>query len=163
MKLEAVNRMERSEFVAALGGIFEHSAWVAESAWEKRPFGSVAELHESMMQVVTGSPAESVIAFLRAHPDLGTRLKVTDYSASEQQGAGLDRLSPEEYEILSTLNRNYVERFGFPFILAVRGRSKDDILEAMKTRIDSGIPEEKEEALRQIGRITRFRLDDLLE
>jgi OHCU decarboxylase len=163
LELEAVNRMGKSEFVAALGGIFEHSPWVAETAWEQRPFSSGGELHERMMQVVLDSADETVIAFLRAHPDLGTRLKVTDYSASEQSGAGLDQLTPEEYGIFSELNREYVEKFGFPFILAVRGRNKEEILEAMKARVRNGIPEEREEALRQIGRITRFRLDDLLE
>ncbi|RUS46405.1 2-oxo-4-hydroxy-4-carboxy-5-ureidoimidazoline decarboxylase [Cohnella sp. AR92] len=163
LSLDSINRMSRSEFVVSLGGIFEHSSWVAEKAWEGRPFSSGSALHEAMMQAVTDSPEETVIAFLRAHPDLGTRLKVTDYSASEQQGAGLDRLSPEEYETFSSLNREYVLKFGFPFILAVRGRNKEEILEAMKRRVNNGVSEEREEALRQIKRITRFRLDDLLE
>lgn len=163
MKLDAINQMDRETFVRALGGIFEHSPWVAEGSWEARPFGSAAALHEAMTQVVRSSPEETILALLRAHPDLGTRLAVTDYSASEQSGAGLDRLTPEEYEHISALNKRYVEKFGFPFILAVKGKNKEEIVAAMEARVLNGEREEREEALVQIGRITRFRLEDLVE
>lgn len=163
LTLDAVNGMNREPFVEALGGIFEHSSWVAEKSWEARPFRSRDELHDVMMGVVRNAGAETIDRFLRAHPDLGTRLAVTDYSAAEQSGAGLDRLTPEEFELLSSLNKEYVGKFGFPFILAVRGKNKDDIIASMKERLPRGIEEEREEALGQIRRITGFRLADLVE
>lgn len=161
--LTELNGLDRDAFVRELGGIFEHSPWVASGSWEARPFGSVAELHEAMTAVVRRSSDETILELLRAHPDLGTRLAVTDYSASEQSGAGLDRLTPEEYERITSLNKRYVEKFGFPFILAVRGRTKEEIVAAMEARVLNGVLEEKVEALAQIGRITRFRLEDLVE
>lgn len=162
-KLSDLNELDRDAFVRALGGIFEHSPWVAEGSWNARPFASIAALHEAMTEVVRSSPEETIVALLRAHPDLGTRLAVTDFSASEQSGAGLSQLTPEEYEKLSSLNKQYVERFGFPFILAVRGKNKEEIVAAMEARVLNGAGEEREEALAQIGRITRFRLEDLVE
>ncbi|CAM3713143.1 2-oxo-4-hydroxy-4-carboxy-5-ureidoimidazoline decarboxylase [Cohnella lubricantis] len=163
LKLTAINEMDRDTFVRALGGIFEHSPWVAEGCVESRPFASIAALHEAMTEVVRSSPEETVLELLRAHPDLGTRLAVTDYSASEQSGAGLDRLTPEEYERMTALNEQYVEKFGFPFILAVKGKSKDEIVASMEARVLNGARDEREEALAQIGRITRFRLEDLVD
>ncbi|MFC3797844.1 2-oxo-4-hydroxy-4-carboxy-5-ureidoimidazoline decarboxylase [Cohnella sp. GCM10012308] len=162
LSLSDVNGLDRESFVEALGSVFEHSPWVAEAAWAGRPYASVAALHQAMMDEVRGSPRERLIAFLRAHPDLGTRLAVTSYSASEQSGAGLDRLTPEEYDTFSALNKTYVDRFGFPFILAVRGKGREEILEAMMARLDYDAEEELAEAVAQIARITGFRLADLL-
>lgn len=162
MSLSLLNDLDREPFTAALGSVFEHSPWVAEEAWKSRPFQTATVLHEAMLDVVRRLPHERLISFLRSHPDLGTRLAVTPYSALEQSGAGLDRLTPEEYEVFSTLNKAYVERFGFPFILAVNGKGKDEILEAMRTRIHHDADRELEEAVAQIGRITGFRLRDLL-
>ncbi|MBB6675454.1 2-oxo-4-hydroxy-4-carboxy-5-ureidoimidazoline decarboxylase [Cohnella nanjingensis] len=157
-----VSKMSRAQFVGVLGGIFEHSPWVAEQAWEARPFRTREALHEAMMTAVAASPEARILELLCAHPDLGTRLAVTDYSASEQQGAGLDRLTPEEYGTFSAANRAYVDKFGFPFILAVRGKTKDDILEAMKARQANEPAAERAEALAQIKQITGWRLADLL-
>lgn len=158
-----INAMDRDEFVRTLGGVFEHSPWVAESAWALRPFASGQELHEAMMRTVRRSGPDAILELLRAHPDLGTRLAVSDYSAAEQQGAGLGELTPEEYETFRGLNESYVGKFGFPFILAVRGKNKEDILAAMQKRIDHSPEAEREQALREIERITGFRLADLIE
>ncbi|WP_019003722.1 2-oxo-4-hydroxy-4-carboxy-5-ureidoimidazoline decarboxylase [Cohnella laeviribosi] len=160
--LQSINRMDRSEFVEALGGIFECSPWVAEDAWTLRPFASVRELHEAMMGIVRGAPQDRIDSLLLAHPDLGTRLAVSGYSAAEQQSAGLSRLTQEEYERFHDLNKRYVGKFGFPFILAVRGKSKSDILAAMQERISRSAAEERERALSEIGRIAGFRLADLI-
>ncbi|MFD2333155.1 2-oxo-4-hydroxy-4-carboxy-5-ureidoimidazoline decarboxylase [Cohnella sp. GCM10020058] len=162
LSLSDVNGLDRAAFVEALGSVFEHSPWVAEAAWAGRPHGSVAALHEAMMDAVRGSPRDRLISFLRAHPDLGTRLAVTPYSASEQSGAGLDRLTPEEYDAFSRLNKTYVDRFGFPFILAVKGKDKGEILETMRSRVNRDAEEEVTEAVAQITRITGFRLADLV-
>ncbi|NGM82512.1 2-oxo-4-hydroxy-4-carboxy-5-ureidoimidazoline decarboxylase [Paenibacillus sp. 7124] len=162
LTLSKINGMNNEEFVETLGGIFEHSPWVAESAYACRPFGSVGELHDAMTEAVRSAGQEKTLSLLRAHPDLATRLQVTPLSAAEQKGAGLDRLTPEEFELLSVLNKKYTEKFQFPFILAVRGKNKDDIIQSISERVNLPAEEEWNRALFEIGKITRFRLDDLL-
>ncbi len=160
-----LNRLSRQEFTDFLGTVFEHSPWVAESAWTRGPFDTVDDLHAAMMEAVAGAPERQVLELIRAHPDLATRLGIgslTAFSAKEQQGAGLDRLTPEEFETFSSLNGAYTEKFGFPFIFAVRGKGKDDILAAMRKRIGHTAEEERREALEQIRRIAGFRLRDLI-
>ncbi|MCA0754170.1 2-oxo-4-hydroxy-4-carboxy-5-ureidoimidazoline decarboxylase [Paenibacillus sp. N4] len=162
LTIEQINELSREQFIEALGAVFEHSPWVAGTAWACRPFGSSDELHEAMMNVVRESRTETIVDLFRAHPDLGTRLAVADYSAREQEGAGLDRLSAEEYEQFRSLNEAYVAKFGFPFILAVRGKTKEQILEAMTSRIEHPASLEAEQAMLEIGKITGFRLKDLI-
>lgn len=162
LMLSAINEMTKEQFVEALGAIFEHSPWVAEEAYGAGPFRSADELHDAMVKAVIQAPAEKKLALFREHPDLATRIKIGEYSTKEQQGAGLDRLTAEEFEAFSSINREYTGKFGFPFILAVRGKSKSDILAAMEARIGNGPEEEADEALWQIARITKFRLQDLI-
>ncbi|MNM91046.1 Uric acid degradation bifunctional protein PucL [compost metagenome] len=162
LTLPDLNTMSREEFAKALGGIFEHSPWVAEATYNARPFNSVDELHRAMIETARNAGTDTVLSLLRAHPDLATRLQVTPLSAAEQKGAGLDRLTPEEFEKLTDLNRRYTEKFQFPFILAVRGKNKDDIMDSITARIQSTPEIEWERALDEIGKITRFRLVDLL-
>ncbi|MCI3923728.1 2-oxo-4-hydroxy-4-carboxy-5-ureidoimidazoline decarboxylase [Paenibacillus sp. TRM 82003] len=162
LSLSALNRLDQPSFVAALGDIFEHSPWVSEAAYAYAPFESIASLHRTMMDVVRTSAPAVILALFRSHPDLATRLKIGDYSTAEQRGVGLDRLTPEEFERFSALNKAYVDKFGFPFLFAVRGRTKDEIVEAMERRIPRTFEEEREQALREIERITGFRLRDLI-
>lgn len=162
LTLDELNGMNREQFTEALGAIFEHSPWVAERAWSKRPFASREALHEAMLHVVRSSTEWEIIGLFRAHPDLAARIKMGDHSVREQQGAGLDRLSPEEFEWFSKQNRAYMDKFGFPFILAVKGKDKNDIQAAMAERIHHTEEQETEQALYEIGKITGFRLADLL-
>lgn len=162
LTLAQINTMRQAEFAESLGGIFEHSPWVAEGTYGKRPFESVQQLHDSMVETARNAEHSRILALLRAHPDLATRLQVTPLSAAEQQGAGLDRLTPEEFKQLTELNAAYTEKFQFPFILAVRGKNKDDIIKAIRERVDRSLQEEWDQALQEIGKITRFRLEDLL-
>lgn len=162
MTLDELNAMEQQPFTEALGTIFENSPWVAEKAWESKPFSSREELHEAMLGAVRFSPQEIRIKLFRAHPDLAARIKMGDHSVREQQGAGLDQLSPEEYEWFSAQNRFYTEKFGFPFILAVKGKTKDDIKASMAERVHHTQEQEEARALNEIGKITGFRLADLL-
>jgi 2-oxo-4-hydroxy-4-carboxy-5-ureidoimidazoline decarboxylase len=162
MTLEQINSMGQPEFVESLGGIFEHSPWVAEGTYSGRPFASVQHLYDSMVETARNADGNRILALLRAHPDLATRLQVSPLSAAEQQGAGLDRLTPEEFKQLTELNAAYTEKFQFPFILAVRGKNKDDIINAISMRVGRTLQEEWDQALHEIGKITRFRLEDLL-
>ena len=160
--LPALNSGTRDFFVATLGGVFEHSPWVAEQAWAQRPFASLDGLHAAMVEALSAAGPEAQLAVLRAHPDLGVRARMSEASAGEQAGAGLDRLTPAEFETLRALNHEYRQRFGFPFLLAVKGATKHDVLVALERRRDGPRDDEFAEALRQVARIARFRLETLL-
>ena len=161
MILADLNARDRAAFVEALGWIFEDSPWVADRAWERRPFGSVDALHAAMRQIVAEAIEAEQLALLRAHPDLGTRARVSDASAGEQRGAGLDRLTPDEFARLQQLNDQYRSRFGFPFLFAVKGSTKHDVLAALESRVMRTRDEEFGEALEQVYKIATFRLEEL--
>ncbi|RCS23343.1 2-oxo-4-hydroxy-4-carboxy-5-ureidoimidazoline decarboxylase [Phyllobacterium salinisoli] len=171
MTLDELNEASREVFVAALGGIFEHSPWVAEAVADERPFESVGALHEAMAEAVATAGRDRQLALIRAHPDLAGKAAragtLTEESTREQKGAGLDRLSDAEFEEFHRLNDAYKARFGFPFVLAVRGfdgRTHDahSILASFRARLDNSVEAEIDEAVRQIARIARLRLDDLI-
>lgn len=166
MTVDELNTLDRAAFVAALGAIYEHSPWVAEEVWPLRPFAGIDELHAAMSKSVVDAGETAQLALLRAHPQLAgkaaLRGELTTHSTREQQGAGLDQCSPEEYAQLHALNAQYDQRFGFPFILAVRGHTRASILADMDARIGHSRDEEFAEALYQVDRIARLRLEALL-
>ncbi len=163
MTLPELNATDRSGFAAALGWIFESSPWVAERAWDMRPFSTLDALHDAMTAVVSSASTEEQVALLRAHPDLGAvRRQISDVSRREQEGAGLDALTPGELERLRELNAAYRGKFGFPFLYAVKGSTKHDILSALERRLPSLRDAEHQEALRQVYRIARFRLEEVV-
>jgi OHCU decarboxylase len=160
--MEELDAMDQASFIAAIGWVFEHSPWVAERAWSVRPFGTVAALHAAMAGIVARASRPEQVTLIRQHPDLGARARISAASSGEQAGAGLDRLTAAEYEQLHRLNSAYREKFGFPFIYAVKGHSKSDILEALESRL-AGEPEtEHATALAQIYRIAQCRLEDTI-
>ena len=158
--LSALNRSSREAFVTALGALFESSPWVAAAVYDDRPFASVDALHRAMTGVVREAGEDAQLALIRAHPDPGTRLRPGGASATEQAGAGLDRLSPEAYARFGDLNRRYRERFGFPFVIAVRRHTQASILEAFERRLRHDAPAEVEQALTEIAAIARIRLEE---
>jgi 2-oxo-4-hydroxy-4-carboxy-5-ureidoimidazoline decarboxylase len=160
--LSDVNACDRATFVEKIGWVFEHSPWVAERAWSKRPFRSLDALHAEMAALVEAASPDEQLTLLRAHPDLGTRASMSNASTNEQAGAGLDRLTPEEFERFRRLNTAYRDKFGFPFLYAVKGSTKHDILKALDARLPSSREQELTEALRQVARIARFRLEDVI-
>ncbi|WP_036270299.1 2-oxo-4-hydroxy-4-carboxy-5-ureidoimidazoline decarboxylase [Meiothermus rufus] len=163
INLATLNQLSREAFVNAIGWVFEHSPWVAEQAWAQRPWSSPLALYQSLVAVVQAAPREAQLALIRAHPDLGSKARMAPASAQEQQGAGLDALSPEEYADLLALNQRYRERFGFPFILAVRGKGKAEVFQALRDRLHNDLEAEFHTALEQIYQIARFRLADILQ
>ena len=163
MTLSELNALDRGQFVDAVGWVCEQSPWVAQRAWGARPFESVDRLYSSLMQALDGASREEQLALVRAHPDLGTRAKISDASSGEQADAGLHELTPEEHERLTSLNEAYRRKFGFPFLLAVKGSGKSVILDNLEGRLKSTPEVELREALRQVGRIVRFRLEGFLE
>jgi 2-oxo-4-hydroxy-4-carboxy-5-ureidoimidazoline decarboxylase len=159
--LADLNARDRQSFIDSIGWVFEHSPWVAERAWPRRPFATVEELHQAMIKGVVGATVEEQLALLRAHPDLGARARLSEASTAEQARAGLDALTAVELDRLRRLNGAYREKFGFPFLYAVKGSTKHDILKALETRLGAPREDELNEALGQVYRIARFRLDDL--
>jgi 2-oxo-4-hydroxy-4-carboxy-5-ureidoimidazoline decarboxylase len=160
MTLDEVNRLDAAAFVARFGDIAEHSPWVAERAALSRPFADREALVDAFQRAVATATREEQLALLRAHPDLAGRARLAPDSAREQQGAGLDSLSAEELARFTALNDAYRARFGFPFILAVKGAGKAEILQAFERRVGGGRVEEFWTALSQVMRIVRFRLEE---
>jgi 2-oxo-4-hydroxy-4-carboxy-5-ureidoimidazoline decarboxylase len=163
MSIADLNSLNYGDFVEALGWVFEGSPWVASRAWDARPFATVEGLLMAMTAAVERASKEEQLALLRAHPDLGTRVRIGRVSAEEQAGAGLDALTAKEFERMRRLNTAYRRKFGFPFLFAVKGRTKYDVLRSLEQRLE-GTPEaEHHEALRQVYRIAEFRLRDMIK
>ncbi len=164
--LETLNACDREAFVAALGHLFEHSPWVAEETFSRRPFGTADELHAALCATMRGAAPARRLALVRAHPDLAGRLaqagKLTASSTGEQSAAGLDRMTPAETAEIGRLNDAYKARFGFPFVICARLNAKDAILAAMRARLGSGPDAELSTALDEIAKIARLRLNDTL-
>jgi 2-oxo-4-hydroxy-4-carboxy-5-ureidoimidazoline decarboxylase len=158
MQITELNGLDQEGFVSAIGWAFENSPWVAARAWFRRPFSSVESLLAALTAEVESASAAERLALLRSHPDLGTRARIGDASAAEQAGAGLDSLTAEEFERLQRLNSDYKSKFGFPFLLAVKGSTKIGIMRSLEQRIDQPHELEYREALRQVYRIAEFRL-----
>ncbi len=160
--------MELEDFAAKFGSVYEHSAWIAEAAYQRGltpAEDSPGGLAAAMAEVLAASDRDAKLALIRAHPDLAGRAAIagdlTQSSKSEQAGAGLDRCTPEEYARFQELNEAYKAKFGFPFILAVAGKSRHDILAAFEERMRNNLDTEFATALEQINRIALFRLQAL--
>jgi OHCU decarboxylase len=164
---EELPRLQRDRFVELFGGVFEHAPWVAEQAFDAGPFDSMEALHGAMAAAMRRAPRARQLALIRAHPDLAGRAGIaadlTAASRSEQASAGLNQCTPAEFERFQELNQTYKEKFDFPFILAVKGRSRTEILAIFEQRLDTPIETEFEEALSQIAEIARLRLADLIQ
>ncbi|WP_380676065.1 2-oxo-4-hydroxy-4-carboxy-5-ureidoimidazoline decarboxylase [Salinigranum sp. GCM10025319] len=160
--IETLNDADEAAFVEALGGVYERSPWVAARAWSERPFDDVADLHACMERAVRNASRERKLELLRAHPDLGDQTEITDASEAEQSSAGLDQLTPQQYETFQRLNERYRDAFGFPFIMAVRDESPGAIRSAMERRLENTENEEFRTALNEVHEIARLRLGDRL-
>lgn len=161
-----LSQLDRDGFVAAVGAVFEHSPWVMTRVWEKRPFADRAMLRAAMSEVLTGAARAEVLALILAHPELASKAalrgELTADSAREQAGAGLDACTPAELAEIRQLNDAYRDKFGWPFIVAVRGLTRQDIIAAMRRRLQRDADEEFAEARAQVLRIADLRLDPLL-
>lgn len=166
--VKTVNAGDASEFVALLGGVFEHSPWVAEHSWGERPFDSLDALHGAMLRAVRAATREAQLALVRAHPELAGREAsagtLTVDSSSEQGRLGFTVLNHDEFERIARINRAYREKFGFPCVVALRlHQTRATVLAQMESRLGNDVTAELANALEQIGHITRGRLETLLE
>lgn len=166
LTLADLNRMSAADFVAGLSGIFEHSPWVPERAAPQRPFGSLDSLHGAMVQAMWAAGEAEKLALLRAHPQLAGKEAeagtLTAHSTSEQDSVGLTRLTPDEKAKIVALNAAYLDRHGFPFIIAVKLRTKREIFAAFEQRVNNPHDIEFTTALSEVGKIARLRLEALL-
>ena len=163
------SKMNRENFIDLYGGIFEHSAWIADNAYDYElsyAHDTATGLHNALCRAFRSAPKELRLKVLRAHPDLAGKLaqakRLTSESTSEQASAGMDSLTDNERKIFTQLNLTYVKKHGFPFIIAVRDHNKASILSAFKTRINNDGDTEFLEACKQVERIAEFRLMDIL-
>ena len=167
LSLAELGGLDERRFVDALGSLFEHSPWVAEAAWRRRPFGSVAELHAALELAMREAPRERQLELIRAHPELAGReaqqRTLTRESSKEQASVGLDRLTADELETLGRLNAAYRDRFGFPLIVCAREHTKDSIIAWGVARLAHSREQEIDIALGEIAKIARLRLADLVE
>jgi 2-oxo-4-hydroxy-4-carboxy-5-ureidoimidazoline decarboxylase len=160
MTLAAVNAMTTEAFTDAFGDVAEHSSWVARIASSLRPFVTRDAMVEAFTGTLRAATREAQLDLIRAHPDLAAKTKLTEDSTREQAGAGLDTLSPEEFARFTDLNESYKAKFGFPFIFAVKGATKDQILASFAERLNHPAEREFATALAQVCRILRFRIED---
>ena len=161
--------LDRDAFVKAFADIYEHSPWVAEKAYDLGQLGELDEievLHQRMSDILLSANHADQLALINAHPDLAGKAAVqgqlTESSTNEQAGAGIHQCTPEEFARFTELNDAYKARFGFPFVIAVRGHNRETILAAFETRLQNDQGSEMAEALHNIGLIARFRLEDML-
>ena len=164
--LDALSKLPQDAFVARLEGIFEHSPWVAERAWSAGPFRSIDALHAAMCLAVDTADSKEQLGLICAHPELAGKEAeegtLTTASTGEQRGAGLDQCSTAELQRLRSLNAAYRAHFGFPYVIAVKGVSRYQIMDALEARLANDRATEFRVCLAQIARIARFRLDALL-
>jgi OHCU decarboxylase len=166
MTLLQLNQFDRAEFVRVIGPVFEHSPWIADETWARRPFASVEKLHAQLCETVNTAGQEKQLALICAHPDLVGKLalagRLTKESTNEQASAGLTRLTPEEIALFQKQNDAYKNRFNFPFVICARLNKKEAILAGFAQRLNNSRDLEIKTALEEIFKIAELRLRDLI-
>ena len=161
--INKINKLSKSEFIKVFANIFENARWIAEELYNQKPFGNFEELSSKMLNIFETTTREKQLKILNAHPDLANKTKIsllTPESLKEQTNAGLDQCTEEEFNEFKKLNNTY-KKFGFPFILAVKGQTKIEILNNFRKRISSNPEKEFNEAVNQVKQIAILRLKDL--
>ena len=161
--INKINKLSKSEFIKVFANIFENAVWIAEKLYNQKPFDSFEELSSKMLDIFEAAKKENQLKILRNHPDLANKTKIsslTPDSLKEQTSAGLDQCTEEEFNEFKKLNDSY-KKFGFPFILAVKGKTKTEILNNFKKRIYSDSETEFNEAIKQVKQIASLRLNEL--
>ena len=161
--INKVNKLNKSDFISIFGNVFEKTEWIAERVFDYLPYKNFDNFLLKFLKIYNESNKESIIKILNSHPELVVEQKLTNESKKEQKGAGLNECSKEEVEEFKKLNLNYKKKFGFPFIIAVKGKNKNDILSYFRTRIKNSFDEEFIEAKKQVGEIATFRFKEIIK
>ena len=161
--IDKFNKLSKAEFISIFGNIFEKTEWVAERCYESKPYNNLDELVSKMMKIFENIEKERLLEILNSHPDLAVEKKLTKDSKNEQKNASLNQCTDEEFVEFKKLNEEYKKKFGFPFIVAVKGKNKEEILNSFRQRITNNINLEFEEAKKQVKKIASFRLGEIIK
>tara|TARA_B100001750_G_C15234770_1_gene459911 strand:+ start:55 stop:549 length:495 start_codon:yes stop_codon:yes gene_type:complete len=159
--IDKVNNLSKFDFISIFGNVFEKTKWIAKCAYDSKPYNNFEELFAKMIEIFENSNKENHLKILRAHPDLAVKEKLTKDSEKEQSNASLNECSNKELREFKKLNKEYKKKFGFPFIIAVKGKNKNEILNKFKKRILNNIDSEFKEAKKQVKKIATFRLNEI--
>ena len=162
--INKINKLSRTEFIEIFTNIFEKTKWIAEKLYNQKPFDDFKDLCSKMLGIFETAGKETQLKILKAHPDLADKITVnllTSNSRTEQSNAGLDQCSEEEFNEFKNLNKSYRQKYGFPFVIAVKGKNKIEILSEFRKRILNSVDEEFNEAIIQIGKIANLRLNEI--
>ena len=161
--IDKFNKLSKAEFISIFGNIFEKTEWIAERCYESKPYNNLDELVSKMMKIFENSEKEKHLEILNSHPDLAVEKKLTEDSKNEQKNASLNQCNDAEFIEFKKLNEEYKKKFGFPFIIAVKGKNKEEILNSFRQRITNNINLEFEEAKKQVKKIASFRLSEIIK
>ena len=161
--IDKFNKLSKAEFISIFGNIFEKTEWIAERCYESKPYNNLDELVSKMMKIFENIEKERHLEILNSHPDLAVEKKLTKDSKNEQKNASLNQCTDEEFVEFKKLNEEYKKKFGFPFIIAVKGKNKEEILNSFRQRITNNINLEFEEAKKQVKKIASFRLGEIIK
>ena len=162
--INKINKLPKTEFIKVFGNIFENSEWIANELYNQKPFTDFTELSSNMIKIFENTTKKNQLKILNSHPDLANKTKIgslTTESKNEQNSAGLDKCTSEEFDEFKNLNFEYKKKFSFPFILAVKDKSKLQILANFRKRISCDINVEFEEAKKQVKKIASLRLNEI--
>ena len=162
--IDKINKLSRSEFIEIFANIFEKTKWISEKLYNQKPFDSFEDLCSKMLGIFETANREAQLKILKSHPDLADKVtlnSLTTNSRTEQSTAELDQCSEEEFNEFKNLNKSYRQKYGFPFIITVKGKNKIEILSEFRKRILNSVDEEFNEAIIQIGKIANLRLNEI--
>ena len=160
--IEKINQLSESEFIGTFGNIFEKTNWIANKAFNSKPFKDFEDFISTIIEIYENSSKEDCLTIFNAHPELAVEKKLTEDSHKEQIGANLNQCNNEEFTEFKNLNIKYRIKFGFPFIIAVKGKNKNEILNNFRKRIENEINLEFNEAKEQVKKIATFRLNEII-
>ena len=161
--IDKINKLSKPDFISIFGNIFEKTEWIAQKSYDLKPYKNYEELFLKMMEIFENTNKENHLKILNAHPDLAVEKKLTKDSKNEQKNASLNQCTSEEFIEFKKLNEKYKVKFGFPFIIAVKGKNKEEILNSFRQRITNNINLEFEEAKKQVKKIASFRLSEIIK
>jgi len=161
--IDKFNKLSKVEFISIFGNIFEKTEWIAERCYESKPYNNLDELVSKMMKIFENSEKEKHLEILNSHPDLAVEKRLTENSKNEQKNASLNQCNDKEFVEFKNLNEEYKKKFGFPFIIAVKKKNKEEILNSFRQRITNNINLEFEEAKKQVKKIANFRLSEIIK
>ena len=161
--IKKINSLDKSEFLSIFGNVFEKSKWISEKVFDKKPFKNLESFVSEIIGIYENSDDKTILEILNLHPELAVEKKLTVNSDAEQSRANLKECTPEEFNEFKKLNIEYKKKFNFPFIIAVKGKNKNEILNYFRERIKNSLDEEFLEAKKQVKKIATFRLEEIIK